>query len=187
MKHTYLLLFFFCVGCGKGPSASSAAATPAAQAPPSAVLAAAPVASSAAAPAPPPAAAALATADNDRETGRAEVMELKRISGDMLMLRIAIVNTGTETLSLATGYSAPRTGDVYSVSGVTLVDPVNKKKYFVVRDSANNCLCSENLKDLKPGGRIVAWTRFPAPPDDVQKISVLIPLFSPMDDVAIAR
>jgi hypothetical protein len=130
---------------------------------------------------------ALATADHESGSARAEVIEQKRIAGGMLMLRVAITNNGRETLNMSREYVDPRTGDVYSVSGLTLIDPTNKKKYFVVRDAANNCVCSEGLKDLKPGGRIIVWARFPSPPEGVQKISVMIPHFTPMDDVAIGK
>lgn len=103
------------------------------------------------------------------------------------MLRLALVNTSREQTSLSTEYTDDRTGDVSNVSGLTLVDPLNKKKYFVVRDGANHCVCSEGLHDLKPGERTVAWARFPSPPADVQKISVLIPHFPPIDDIAISK
>jgi hypothetical protein len=148
----------------------------------------APVTPHPAAPAPPPPAAILGTAENESGTGRAEVMELKRISGDMAMLRIGIVNTGKEPMSMGSLYNAPGTGDAFTIGGVTLVDPVNKKKYFVVRDSANHCVCSNSLlEDLKPGARINVWARFPSPPEDVQKMSVLIPHFPPIDDVAVSK
>ena len=42
-------------------------------------------------------------------------------------------------------------------------------------------------KDLKPGERVNLWSKFPAPPEDVQKISVVVPHFGPMDDVPISR
>jgi hypothetical protein len=67
------------------------------------------------------------------------------------------------------------------------VDSAGKKKYFVVRDTENHCLCSRDVKDLSPGARTNLWAKFPAPPDDVQKISVVIPHFGPIDDAPISR
>jgi hypothetical protein len=179
-------LLVLCVGCGTEAAPSTARPAPA-SAQPSASAAPVPPAATPSTAAPPASASALATSDNDGGTGRAEIVELKRIPGDMLMLRTAFVSTGREPMSMATTYTDPRTGDVYNVGGITLVDPVNKKKYFVVRDSGNNCVCSEGLKDVKPGERIMAWARFPGPPEDVQKLSVLIPHFPPMDEVAVAK
>jgi hypothetical protein len=77
--------------------------------------------------------------------------------------------------------------DFGSIGGVTLVDGANKKKYFVVRDTENTCLCSRELKDIPAKSRANVWAKFPAPPDDVQKISIVIPHFGPIDDVPISR
>ena len=77
--------------------------------------------------------------------------------------------------------------DHSSIGGVSLVDAVNKKKYLVVRDSESRCLCSRDLHGLKPGESLSVYAKFPAPPDDVQKITVQIPHFLPADDVPISR
>jgi hypothetical protein len=95
--------------------------------------------------------AILGTADNENGTARAEVMELKRLSGGMMMLRIGLINTSKEPMSMATSYTDSKTGDAFAFSGVSLVDSLNKKKYLVVRDSVSHCVCSEGLQDLKPG------------------------------------
>ena len=78
-------------------------------------------------------------------------------------------------------------GTLLARRGVTLVDGANKKKYFVVRDTDTNCLCSRDIKDIAPKSRVNLWAKFPAPPDDVQKISIVIPHFGPIDDVSISR
>ena len=80
-----------------------------------------------------------------------------------------------------------RTGDVGSVGGTHLIDAVGKKKYFVVRDTENACLCSRSISNIKPKTRASLFAKFPAPPDDVQKITVVVPHFTPMDDVLISR
>jgi hypothetical protein len=64
---------------------------------------------------------------------------------------------------------------------------VGKKKYFVVRDTENHCLCSRGVNDIDVKSRANLWAKFPAPPDDVQKIGVVIAHFSPLDDVPISR
>ena len=144
-----------------------------------------------AAPATPPAAAAavIASADGEAPGARVEIHELKRTSGDTLTLRFSMVNGGTKEISF--GYSFAEKGkdvpDFASVGGVHLIDPVGKKKYFVVRDTEDQPSCSRGLKDLDPGGRLNLWSKFPAPPEDVQVISVVVPHFGPMDDVPISR
>jgi len=130
--------------------------------------------------------AELATSDHESGTARAEVLELKRIPGGMLMLRVAISNTGRTPMD-STQFDGPSSVDSSTFSGTNLIDPLNKKKYFVVRDGVNTCVCSQGLKSLLPGARMLVWARYPAPPEGVQKISVMIPHFLPMDEVAIGK
>jgi hypothetical protein len=75
----------------------------------------------------------------------------------------------------------------HSVDGIHLIDPVGKKKYFVVRDSDGACLCSREIQAVAPGGQSVMWAKFPSPPDDVQKMTVEIPHFPPLEDVPVSR
>lgn len=79
------------------------------------------------------------------------------------------------------------TSDMGSVAGAHLIDAEGKKKYFVVRDTEGACACSRGLSSIKPKTRTNLWAKFPAPPDEVQQITVVIPHFTPMDDVPISR
>lgn len=140
--------------------------------------------------APPPATAAIiASADGDTPGAKIEIHELKRTSGDTLTLRFSMVNGSGKDMSF--NYNFVEQGkdvvDFNSVGGVHLIDPVGKKKYFVVRDTENQPACSRGLKDLAAGGRLNLWSKFPAPPEGVQMISVMVPHFGPMDDVPISR
>lgn len=136
-----------------------------------------------------PAAVVIATAEGEKAGTRVDITELKRSSDNTLTLKFAMINDGTEPISFSYNYgdSDHSVKDFNSIGGVTLVDGVNKKKYFVVRDSENNCVCSRGLKDIAAKSRSNVWAKFPAPPDDVQKISIVIPHFGPLDDVAISR
>jgi hypothetical protein len=136
-----------------------------------------------------PSAAAIATADGETPGARVEITELKRSSDNTVTLKFAMVNDSNKAIGFGYDYGDKDNSikDFSSVGGVTLVDSAGKKKYFVVRDSENNCLCSHGLKDLAPASRANLWAKFPAPPDDVQKISVVIPHFGPLDDVPISR
>ncbi|MEP6706748.1 MAG: hypothetical protein ABJC05_04485 [Pyrinomonadaceae bacterium] len=132
---------------------------------------------------------AIATAEGETSGVRAEVQELKRGSDSTLTLKFSIVNGSDKNLSFGYdfGDEANHIKDYDSIGGVTLVDGANKKKYFVVRDTESNCVCSRGVKDLKPQTRANLWAKFPAPPDEVQKIGVVIPHFGPLDDVPISR
>jgi hypothetical protein len=138
---------------------------------------------------PPPTAPIIASADGDTPGSKVEIHELKRTSGDTLTLRFSMVNSGDKAISF--NYNFVEQGkdvvDFNSVGGVHLIDPVGKKKYFVVRDTEDQPSCSKGLRDLAPGGRSNLWSKFPAPPEGVQMISVVVPHFGPMDDVPIGR
>jgi len=167
------------------PAAAPApqAAAPAPEAAPAPQAAApAPAAAPAAAPA-----KALATADGERPGSRVEIQELKRASGGTMMIRFALINDADQTLNVGYDFGAGSTADSGTVGGVHLIEPVGKKKYLVVRDSENKCDCSRGVKDIAAKSRANLWARFPAPPDNVERITVVVPKFSPMDDVAISR
>ncbi|OGA47121.1 MAG: hypothetical protein A3F74_27730 [Betaproteobacteria bacterium RIFCSPLOWO2_12_FULL_62_58] len=129
----------------------------------------------------------LATADGQKPGSRIEVQELKRVSGGTLMLRFTLINEGDQTFSVGYALGAGSTSDIATVGGVHLIEPVGKKKYLVVRDTENKCDCSRGVKDVAAKSRANLWARFPAPPDNVEKIAVVVPTFSPMDDVPISR
>ncbi|HEX6322926.1 MAG TPA: hypothetical protein VFZ36_04315 [Vicinamibacterales bacterium] len=145
----------------------------------------APAPDSAPAPAP-PASQTLATAEGRTPGLRAEVTELKRTSGGTLTLRFTLVNDSRQTVNVGDVQALLDLGGSYPVGGVHLIDAAGRKKYFVARDSENRCVCSE-FTGLAPGERANHWAKFPAPPDEVQQISVVLPTFSPMDDVPIGR
>ena len=167
----------------------AAAPAPQAAAPAPEAAPAAQAAASAPAAAPPPAAPvkALATADGERPGSRVEIHELKRVSGGTMMIRFALINDADQTLNVGYDFGAGSTADFGTVGGVHLIEPVGKKKYLVVRDTESKCDCSRGVKDIAAKSRANLWARFPAPPDGVERITVVIPKFSPMDDVAISR
>jgi hypothetical protein len=128
----------------------------------------------------------LATADGEDPGVRVEVQQLKRNSGGTVTLRFSLINDSDKGFDInnklgGSNYSG------FDVSLVHLVDAVGKKKYLVILDSEEKCLCSNNISaSLGPGSRMNLWAKFPAPPENVEKITVVIPHFIPMDDVPIS-
>jgi hypothetical protein len=170
-------------------AAPAPAAVPAAQPAPTTApaAAAAPAAAPAAASAAAPAAAAIASADGEQQGRRVEVTELKRLSGGTISLKFAMIN-GADEIAFHGDYGeANHSRDFGSIGGIALVDPVGKKKYLVVRDSDGACLCSRDIPNVAMNSRLNLWAKFPAPPEDVKKISISIPHFAPMDDVPISQ
>jgi hypothetical protein len=129
------------------------------------------------------------TSDGDTPGTRVEVTELKRGSGGVVSLKFQMINDSAKTISFGFDFGAADVGnaDFKTIGGITLVDPVAKKKYFVVRDTEKKCVCSSGLEEVPKGSRLNLWAKFPAPPEDVNKIGILIPHFAPMDDVPISK
>ena len=190
-RHLVLLLSLVVVlSCAKKESTTTAQA--AAPAPETTTTAAPAATASTAAPAPAAAAttsSGIASADGEKPGIRVDVMELKRASGGTVTLKMAFVNDSDKALGFGYDFADPdhQIGDHGSIGAVQLVDPVGKKKYFVARDSEGKCVCSTKVPDVAPHSRVSLWAKFPAPPDDVQKISIVIPHFQPLDDVTISR
>jgi hypothetical protein len=136
------------------------------------------------------AADAIAKTDGEKEGLRVEVIELKRSSGDTLTLRFNLINDSGESFKPGGWYFGDYKGhqnqDIGNVGAINLIDAVGKKKYFVVRDTDENCVCSTELPSVNAKSRVALWAKFPAPPGDVKKIGVVIPHFIPMDDVPIS-
>ena len=177
-------------GCAKKQeTATATSAPPPATTTTAATAAAPPPATTSAAPAPQGATAgAIASTDGEVSGTRIDITELKRTSGGTVNLKFAIVNNSAKTLNVHSSYLGDNSisKDSYrDVSGVHLIDPVNKKKYFVVTDAEKKCVCSTEIQDISAGGRASVWAKFPAPPPDVQKVTIEIPHFQPIDDVQI--
>jgi hypothetical protein len=131
---------------------------------------------------------ALATADGEKPGVRIEVQELKRTSGDTLTLKFVMINDSNESYLLyGCVLCDPEKNDHGTVSGVNLIEGVGKKKYFVVRDTEGACLCSRSLYSVVSKSSANLWAKFPAPPGDASKITVVVPHFTPMEDVPISQ
>ena len=73
------------------------------------------------------------------------------------------------------------------MGGVYLIDAAGMKKYLVVRDADDHCVCSRDIEDIDKGKSATMWAKFPAPPDDVQAMVIVIPHFIPIDDVPVGN
>jgi len=188
---SHLFVLAAAAGCSTSEQAPPPVATPAAVASPRTgiVTGTPPPAAAAPAAGAPAGAAAIATADGETSGLRVEVTELKRASGGTLNLKFAMINGTDKPHDFSYDYGDGSHGatDYNAIGGVHLIDQVGKKKYFVARDSESKCVCSRGLSSIPPGGRVNLWAKFPAPPDDVAAISIIVPHFSPMDDVPLSR
>jgi len=129
----------------------------------------------------------IAEADGDNPNAHVEIIGLKR-AGNTITLRFKVTNNGGENIRLGPDFAEGNNrADYNSIGGVNLLDTANKKKYFVVRDQDKNCICSRGIENFKAKQTTNLWAKFPAPPETVDKITVSIPHFMPMDDVPISK
>ncbi len=144
----------------------------------------APIVASAAPPAGAAATPELGSADGEQSGTRAVVTDLKR-AGDTVTLKFVIYNdTGTD-LAIYGNYTDTEYAGYLSFSGVHLLDGTGRKKYYAVKDSDRNCVCSDNIKAVPAKTSMTLWVKYPAPPDSTQKVTVQIPHFLPIEDVPI--
>jgi len=185
----FLVALMSFIGCSKpeGQNTNVQSSQPATSAPSQVSASASPATTTGAAPT--STGPALAMADGDMPGIRVEVQELKRNSGGTVTLKFAMINDSDKELGFGFSFADPdhQGKDSGGIGGVHLIDAVGKKKYFVVRDTDTACLCSRSVPNIDAKSRANLWAKFPAPPDDVQKITVVIPHFTPMDDVSIGR
>lgn len=67
----------------------------------------------------------------------------------------------------------------YAISAVSLFDPVNLKRHLVFLDEENDCLCSRtDTVTVEDGETLYLAAQFPAPPADVDAMTVQTPIGS---------
>jgi hypothetical protein len=119
----------------------------------------------------------LGSAESDISGLRVEVRELKR-TGKSVTLRFTMFNDGSSPFDIGQNF-----GGNTNVNGVTLLDPLTNKSYSVL--GTTDCMCSTGLHTIAARSKINVWAKFEVPPE-VQKATVVIPHFTPIEDVPIA-
>ncbi|WP_188191319.1 hypothetical protein [Nonomuraea sp. SYSU D8015] len=117
---------------------------------------------------------------------RVEITALKR-QGKTAMLNWTVTATdGKVNLHNSMG-DGPTDS---TVSAVSLIDPVNAKRYRVARNNNGPgaaCVCSGTLGQfLEKGEASTLYAVFAAPPADVTKVNVEMPMFGVLTDVPIS-
>jgi hypothetical protein len=127
-----------------------------------------------------------APVDGDLPGVKIALNELKRTS-TTVTLKFTVYNTSDKEFQTQGIFDGDEFHRFRHVGAIHLIDAESKKKYFVVTDSDGNFLCSNNILNIAPRSQITLWAKFPAPPNEVRKITVEIPHFVPIEDVAIVQ
>lgn len=144
-------------------------------------------------PADAPPAEPLATAEGQPPFSSLEITDLRRVGDTVTVEFVVVAAEAAGSTNPADIVAAPQDrwdrGNQptderrYSVSGVTLVDQVNRKRHLVLRDSDGACLCTRFADFVESGARYPHSAQFPAPPEDVEQMTVQVPTFPAIDNV----
>lgn len=119
--------------------------------------------------------------EGERAGTKVVVRDLKRDDGGTVTLRFRVVSdseTPAQLYQLLGGYLD---------SKVHLMDATGKKKYLVVKDTSGKCECAELRGSVTKDAPVNLWAKFPAPPATVQKITVVIGGFEPIESIPITE
>lgn len=109
------------------------------------------------------------------------IHQVKRDSGGFVTLQASIKNEGTQSKN-TTAWAGTETAllakNPNSVAGATLVDKVGKKRYYILRDTENRCLCTTGIPPLLAGKTTTVFMQFPAPPETTTEVDFTLPTFA---------
>jgi hypothetical protein len=117
---------------------------------------------------------------------RAEITSLKR-QGKTVTLNWTMTAVDGK-VNLHNGMSSGTLD--YTVSDVSLIDPVNAKRYRVARNGTDQnaeCVCSDTQGQfLEAGDATTLYAVFAAPPPEVTKVNVEMPMMGVFTDVPLS-
>ncbi|WP_043687602.1 hypothetical protein [Streptomyces xylophagus] len=103
-----------------------------------------------------------------------------RDPADYLTVRGDLKNDGTQTAVVPAELRGDelavlRTGP--SLAGATVTDFVQRKRYYVLRDTSGHPLTTTGLTALNAGESVHVFMQFPAPPTSTTSVGFQLPLF----------
>ncbi len=123
---------------------------------------------------------------------RFDVYSLERHSPEILVLTMGITNIGQEETRIfhmlsEFGGSAE---EPTTPNGVSLIDMQNNRRYMPLKlTDEKTCHCSnwKGQENLSPGETIEIWAAYPAPPEDVELMTVMTPVTPDFLDIPITE
>ena len=119
------------------------------------------------------------------------ILGVKRASDNTLTIKWRYINNTDHEVTLCS-HKGPigchRHIESSWLANVYVVDNVNQKKHLVVRANDNPMTLKVNQSKatrLSPSSSYKVWAKFPAPPIEVDSVSIYIPGAPPIEDVRI--
>lgn len=114
------------------------------------------------------------------------VRRLRRLPSARVRLDWTITNGGADSVYYNDTDIDVRYGPGH-VSTAVLVDLPQQRRYKVLRSAnSTDCFCSSGSANVAPGATVPFYAEFPAPPEGVTAMTVIIPWFSPVFDVPLS-
>ncbi|MBB6120651.1 OmpA family protein [Nocardiopsis algeriensis] len=114
-----------------------------------------------------------------------DIVALERLENEILRLNINIKNNSSNPFSL--GGSLSEEGESNTASQISLIDAENQQRYISYNQSNGDCFCSPPLQGSIGGGQSAEmWVAYPEPPEEVDNMTVVLPLAPPIMDIPIS-
>lgn len=109
------------------------------------------------------------------------VVELKRVSGNSVLLKLALTNTG----QASGGFGLL---NVTQNDSIYVVDTQTQQKAYPLKDAKGTAVASQPIYGFDPGQTVEVFAQFPAPPATTQRLTIYFPkASSPIVDVPITQ
>ncbi|KZR83511.1 hypothetical protein PMIT1342_00303 [Prochlorococcus marinus str. MIT 1342] len=113
------------------------------------------------------------------------LLRVKRSSDNTLTLQWRYINNTDQEVTLCNSHCWTNLRSSWLADSY-IVDNVNQKKHLVVKADKNPMTTKVNSPTkLNPGSSYKVWAKFPAPPVEVESVSIYIPGTVPIEDVRI--
>lgn len=113
------------------------------------------------------------------------VQPLELIDGELIRLNLRLTNNADNHYMLQDALSDEE--NPYSASNASLIDASSQTRHLSHDQEKGSCFCSTVNGGIGSGETVNLWTIFPAPPDDVESMTVTTPITPPFLDVPIVE
>ena len=130
-------------------------------------------------------ASSISTSTNIGSELKIDIYALERIGDKFIRLTLGVTNNSDSDFNLGYGLSRPDTP--LNAGDVSLIDGVKQQRYLSYSLSDGNCFCNSLDGALASGSSETLWVVYPAPPEELDAMTVITPLTPPMMDIPISN
>ena len=114
---------------------------------------------------------------------RVDILSLERLENETLKLNIQVANESNNHYPFQDALGDM--DNMHTPSQITLLDPESQTRHLSHKQSDGSCYCSSADGGISSGDSVNLWAMFPAPPEDVESMTVATPVTAPFFDIPI--